>query len=234
MKKTRFNLKSIFEWYLKIPSYVAPHNIRNYRVWSYAIPMGFLYCFTWIFLSYYINAFPMFVFNIFASIFWLTAFISLKKGKMVKLFAILNILEVILYAVFAVHFAGWDYGFQYIVFAIPCGVYMIVVLRKQVKLLLTIMSIGSFIFMWFYSLDITHPVKYKIIPDIICIVNIILAFFFIAIFTYFLDKLFMISVKKAPRTDHQAYRDKRGPCRGQQKAPRARQSKVKLSCQHLP
>jgi signal transduction histidine kinase/class 3 adenylate cyclase len=192
-----FKLRPIIKWYLKIPTSLPIANIQNYWTWFTATSIGLIIHFSWIFLFYFMNIYPMAIVNIFSTLSWITSITLLRNGFITS-GGIIVIFELILHAVIAVHFVGWDYGFQYYIVVVPVGLYLLPPssrFRNQLRFIFAFISATGFIFMWFSSREIVYPVQNSYLRDILCIFNITGLFGLLSIITYVLDQSFRMSDK---------------------------------------
>lgn len=189
-------LKSFWEMYTEIPANIPPEYKRFYPIFYYGGQVGFLMHFSWIFFFYYIAVIEMSIINILSSLFYLTYLIKMRKGfyHIINLIMTIVGIEVILHAMAAVHFVGWNYGFQYFVLFITVAIFMTPKSTNLFRFVFTFLTLSSFMFMWYYSQNTSYAAPANPLAVIVCnTLNIIGLFFTIALLVFLLDGFFKIS-----------------------------------------
>ena len=138
------------------------------------------------------------IFNIFASLAWITGKLANRNGKHATA-TILLFSETVLHTIIAVYYLGWGSGFQYyLVAGVPFSLFL-PKLRPQTMFTLSALLCVLFIFLFTITNGKTYAFKYPDLLSIMNYANIVIAFSALSINSYYFRLASILSEKTMER-----------------------------------
>jgi len=137
---------------LEQPPAINENNYPNYVPINIITMFGAINHLGWLFFFWYIEVYPLAIFNILSVALWLFAIFLCRKGHLFSSTAVYA-LEVILHQVLCVMIIGWGAGFQYFLILVPIGFYILPQGKNFFKVASVIISFSSFAILNFYFIN---------------------------------------------------------------------------------
>lgn len=170
------------------PTVIEVINYRFYIVFNIGQTVSWLTHFTWMFIFYALGVHPLAFIQIpIILIYFIAIYINRRGYHMVSM--VISLAEIVAHQLLAVHFIGWDAGFQYFIPVVAMFPFLIPKGNRFWKWFAFLLCLTGYLYIEFFMKQI-EPV-YHINPVALItfhIVNIAFAFVFFAIWAIYLSQ----------------------------------------------
>jgi class 3 adenylate cyclase len=161
-------LNLIRRFFIDCPPNVEEKNYPTFVPVNFGAVFGTLNHAVWLFIFFFLNVKPLYFFNFISVSMWFSAVLLNRKGFHFASFALIS-LEILLHQTLCVINIGWSTGFQYWIFIIPIGLFMLPTGRIIFKLVIVLCCFLNFSFLdYLYR---TSPPLYNLEPLSLNIIN---------------------------------------------------------------